>query len=284
MAQVLKGKPVADAILNEVSVDVVDLKQQGIYPMLACVRIGDNEDDKAYARGIAKAASKVGIEIREFNFAEDVCQSELEDVIGQINLDEGIHGCLMFRPFPKGVDEAYLINLIAPEKDVDGSGSMSLAGIFTGAKVGFAPATAEACIKVLDYYKFDLSGKRAVVIGRSLVIGRPIAMLLLERDATVTIAHSRSQNLDQITREADIVVCATGRVESFGESHFCEGQYVLDVGIGTTSDGRLAGDVAYDEVEPIAGAISPVPGGIGSVTSAVMMEHVVKAAKLVSHN
>ena len=186
----------------------------------------------------------------------------------------------MFRPLPKGIDETALCNRLDARKDMDGIGLSSLAGIFAGTGQGYAPCTAQACIEICDYYNVPVQGKRVVVIGRSLVIGKPVSMLFLQRNATVTICHSRSENLAEITREADVVVCATGRAKAYDARYFSAGQTVIDVGINVDDQGNLCGDVDFDSVEPIVATITPVPRGVGSVTTALLMEHVVKAASM----
>ena len=210
---------------------------------------------------------------------EFVTQSELHSQIQCINQDASIHGCLLFRPLPDFMDEKQICDELHMQKDVDGISSASLGAVFTDSPEGFAPCTAVACEKILDHYQIPIEGKHVVVVGRSLVIGKPVAMLLLKRNASVTICHSKTDGLESIMRSADIVICATGRARAYGAECFKPGQVVLDVGINFDANGVLCGDVDYDEVEPIVAAITPVPGGIGSVTTSTTMEHTLIAAE-----
>lgn len=185
----------------------------------------------------------------------------------------------MFRPLPSEMEDKLVCDELAMAKDIDGVSTASLGAVFTDAKEGFAPSTAEACVRALDFYDIPVEGKHVVVVGRSLVVGKPVAMLLLRRNASVTICHSRTEDLPKIMRTADIVICATGRARAFDASCFREGQTVLDVGINFDKDGNLCGDVDYESVEPVVDAITPVPGGLGSVTTSITMEHTVSAAE-----
>jgi methylenetetrahydrofolate dehydrogenase (NADP+)/methenyltetrahydrofolate cyclohydrolase len=255
------------------------LKAKGITPTLAIVRVGNREDDLSYERGVTKRCAATGVEVRQFLLPEDATQEALLAVLEQVNKDTGIHGCLLFRPLPKQMDDATIRAALAPEKDVDGITEVSLAGVFTGAQRGFAPCTAQACVEILDYYQVPLSGKRAVVVGRSLVVGKPAAMLLDRRNATVTMCNSRTQNLDALCREADVVVVAMGRMGAVGGDCFRAGQTVVDVGIHVNEAGKLCGDVRFDQAEPVVEAITPVPGGVGTVTNSVLVRHVIEAAE-----
>ena len=265
---------------ERVAEGVKTLAQSGITPTLAILRVGERPDDLSYERSAIKVAATLGIEVRSIVLPADATQEQIEAAIDGINDDASIHGCLMFRPLPKGIDETALCNRLDARKDMDGIGLSSLAGIFAGTGQGYAPCTAQACIEICDYYNVPVQGKRVVVIGRSLVIGKPVSMLFLQRNATVTICHSRSENLAEITREADVVVCATGRAKAYDARYFSAGQTVIDVGINVDDQGNLCGDVDFDSVEPIVATITPVPRGVGSVTTALLMEHVVKAASM----
>lgn len=280
MAVLLTGKEVSNAVKERVAEGVKTLAQSGITPTLAILRVGERPDDLSYERSAIKVAATLGIEVRSIVLPADATQEQIEVAIDGINDDDSIHGCLMFRPLPKGIDETALCNRLDARKDMDGIGLSSLAGIFAGTGQGYAPCTAQACIEICDYYNVPVQGKRVVVIGRSLVIGKPVSMLFLQRNATVTICHSRSENLVEITREADVVVCATGRAKAYDARYFSAGQTVIDVGINVDDRGNLCGDVDFDSVEPIVAAITPVPRGVGSVTTALLMEHVVKAAAM----
>ena len=279
MSKLLLGKPVADAMTEDLVVRVEALKAAGVQPVLAIVRVGERPDDLSYERGVTKRAQSVGVDVRPFVLAEDASQQQLEAVIRQVNEDASIHGCLMFRPLPAHLDEDAACALLAPEKDVDAVSPAALAGVFADLQGAFAPSTAVACMKVLDHYGIDPEGKKVAVIGRSLVIGKPVAMLLLARNATVTICHSRTRDLARTVREAEIVICATGRARAYGADFFREGQTVIDVSINVDAEGKLCGDVDFESVEDLVDAITPVPRGVGSVTSAVTVGHTVQAAE-----
>lgn len=281
MTQMLTGKEVVAAIRDDLTMRVEKLKEHGTTPALAIVRVGERPDDLSYERTAVKRAEGLGIAVRTFALPADATQAALEAVIDEVNADDALHGCLLFRPLPAGINERAVCDRLAPEKDIDGISSASLAGVFADTGEGFPPATAQACLEMLDFYGIPLEGKRVVVLGRSLVIGRPVACMMLARHATVTLAHSRTEDAAAHTREADIVVCATGRARAYGPAYFSPGQVVLDVGINF-ADGELCGDVDFAAVEPVlgsAGAITPVPGGLGSVTTSVTMAHVVAAAE-----
>lgn len=282
MATLLSGKEVA-ASLNETLIKQVDaLRARGVAPTLAIVRVGERADDIAYETNVIKRSEKLGMVTRRFWLPETVSQKELLSVIALINGDRAMHGCLLFRPLPEQCNGAAVLNALAPEKDVDGITDVSLAGVFTGTHTGFPPCTAQACMEILDYYHIDTAGKRAVVIGRSLVVGRPAAMLLLERNATVTICHTKTVDMPAITRDADILVVAAGRPGVIGGEHVAAGQTVIDVGIHVDREGKLTGDVRFAEAEPVVGGITPVPGGVGTVTTSVLLKHVVLAAERAS--
>ena len=280
MAVLLTGKEVSSAAKERVAEGVKTLAQSGVTPTLAILRVGERPDDLSYERSAIKVAATLGIEVRSIVLPASATQEQIEVAIDGINDDASIHGCLMFRPLPKGIDETALCNRLDTRKDMDGIGLSSLVGIFAGTGQGYAPCTAQACIEICDYYNVPVQGKRVVVVGRSLVIGKPVSMLFLQRNATVTICHSRSENLAEITREADVVVCATGRAKAYNARYFSAGQTVIDVGINVDDQGNLCGDVDFDSVEPLVAAITPVPRGVGSVTTALLMEHVVKAASM----
>jgi len=278
MAQRLTGKQVTAALAEEITTAVENLGGKGIKPTLALVRIGENPDDISYERTAIKRAETLGIAVSQVLLPAESSQTDVEDVIEAINNDEAIHGCLMFRPLPKHLDEQAICDLLASEKDIDGISSRSLASVFMDAASGYPPCTAAACLEMLDFYDISLEGKEVVVIGRSLVIGKPVAMMLLKRNASVTICHSRTADLSEVTKRADIVICATGRARAYGAEFFSEGQVVLDVGINFDDGGNLCGDADFDQVEQVVKAITPVPGGIGGVTTQLLMKHVVEAA------
>ena len=279
MAEILKGAPVAAALTDELAARCAALKARGIAPALAIIRVGERADDVAYERGAIKRCEKVGIAVKQYLLPADAKQDELLRAIDEINADEGIHGCLMFRPLPRHLDEREICEALDVSKDVDCMTERSLAGVFTGSGRGFAPCTAQSVMELLRHYGINPARKRAVVVGRSLVIGRPVAMLLLAANATVTVCHSRTNRLEEFTRGADIVVAALGRARALDEDYFEPGQIVIDVGINDAGDGTLVGDVDFDSVEPLVDAITPVPAGVGSVTTSVLCAHVIEAAE-----
>lgn len=279
MAEILKGAPVAAALTEKTAARAAALNEIGITPTLALIRIGERDGDLAYESGIIKRAAKAGVEIRHYNLAEDATKEQLLAAIREINEDPSIDGCLLFRPLPDREMEEAACAALKPEKDVDAMTQGSLASVFTGKGAGFAPCTAQAVMEMLAYYNVPVEGKRAVVIGRSLVIGRPVAMLLQQKNATVTMCHTRTADLPGECRRADILVVAAGKAGVVGAEHVSEGQVVIDVGIHVGPDGRMSGDVSFDEVEPVVSAVSPVPGGVGNVTTAVLCKHVVEAAE-----
>lgn len=282
MPEILLGKPVVDAIAGDLKSRIAALSERGIVPSLAIVRIGHRPDDLSYERTARRRAEGLGIAVRSIELENDASQGDLLETIRAINCDDGIHGCLIFRPLPNHIDERATCDALEPSKDVDGAGTASLAGVYAGGGMGFAPCTAAACIEMLDHYGIAIEGKRACVVGRSLVIGRPVASLLLERNATVTLCHSRTPDLASVMRESDIVVLATGRARAFGAQCFREGQVVLDVGINFDAAGVMCGDADFDMAESAlgdTGAITPVPRGIGGVTTSVLMKHTVEAAE-----
>ena len=278
MATLLKGAAVVKA-LNEESTGAVErLKQKGIIPTLAIVRVGEREDDIAYERGATKRCEKVGVSVRQVTLARDCSEAELIATLEQLNTDATIHGVLLFRPLPAQMDDNRVRNTLAPEKDIDGITDLSLAGVFTGTDTGFAPCTAQACMEILDFYGIDPKGKRAVVIGRSLVVGKPAALMLIAKHATVTVCHTRTVDMPAVCREGEILIVSAGRAGIVGADYLAAGQIVIDVGINVADDGSLMGDVDFAAAEPIVEAITPVPGGVGTVTTSVLVKHVVQAA------
>ena len=279
MAQLLKGAEVVSALNERIKAEVSALVSRGVVPTLAILRVGDKPDDLAYERGAVKRAETVGVAVRQIVLPETVSQESLLAEIERINADDTIHGCLMLRPLPKHIDDLRAREALLPEKDIDGITEGSLAGVFAGIKRGFPPCTAQACMEILRYYGIDPAGKRAVVIGRSLVIGKPVAMMLLGQNATVTICHTKTKDMPSETRRAEILIVAAGRAGVVGAEYVAEGQTVLDVGINFDASGKMTGDVDFAAVEPIVGAITPVPGGVGTVTTSVLMAHVAEAAR-----
>ena len=279
MSVILKGAPVVAAMNEANAARCAALREKGVIPTLAVVRVGAREDDLSYEKGVMARCAKVGVEVKQFLLPADASQEELLGVIACINADPSIHGCLLFRPLPRQFDDRTVRAALAPEKDIDGITDGSLAGVFTNTSLGYPPCTAQACLEILKFYGIPLSGRRAVVVGRSLVVGKPAAMMLDRENATVTLCNSRTRDLPEVCREADIVVVAMGKAGAVGAEHLREGQVVVDVGIHVNEEGKLCGDVRFGEAEPLVEAITPVPGGVGTVTTSVLVSHVVEAAE-----
>lgn len=278
MATILKGAPVADAINERSRESIAALEATGVFPTLAMVRVGAREDDIAYESGAAKRCEKVGVRVKKLILPEDISQEELIGTINSLNCDPSVHGVLLFMPLPGQLDSEAVRKALSHEKDVDGITNGSLAGVFTGSGEGFAPCTAQACVEILDYYGIECKGKRAVIVGRSLVVGKPAAMLLMAKNATITVCHTKTIDLPSVTKNAEIILAAAGKARALGAEHLSPGQTVIDVGINFV-DGKMCGDVDFEAAEPIVGAITPVPGGVGTVTVSVLVNHVVEAAK-----
>ena len=283
MAKLLKGAPVAARLTEGIAARAEALRARGVAPTLCLIRVGERADDLSYERGLLKRAASAGVDVRKVVLDPACSQAELMAAIASANADPAVHGILMFRPLPASLDEAAACEAVAPEKDVDCLTSASLAGVFTGSGEGYAPCTADAVMHLLSAAGVPLEGARVTVVGRSLVIGRPVAMMLQAANATVTMCHSKTRDLAQCCREADVLVVACGRAHMVGADCVRAGQVVVDVGINwDESTGRLVGDVDFDAVEPIVDAVTPVPGGVGSLTTAVLMQHVVQAAERVA--
>ena len=290
MAKLLLGTEVTDALNEKLMERTAALKEQGIIPTLAIIRCGANPSDLSYEKGATKRAELVGVAVKKYELPEDVTKEALMAAIDEINGDDSVHGVLMFRPLPKHLkaDQDEICNRLDPKKDVDCMTDLSNAGVFEGRKdLGYAPCTPEACMEILDYYGIDCKGKSAVVIGRSLVVGKPAAMMLMGKNATVTVCHTKTVNTAEVARSADILVSAAGVLGSLTKEYVRPGQVVIDVSINWDPNkvnskggkGAIAGDAVFEEVEPVVEAITPVPGGVGSVTTSVLMKHVVEAAE-----
>ncbi len=280
MAKILKGAPVAAALLEKTKREAEKLRSVGVTPTLAILRVGERADDLAYERGAVKRCESVGVRVRREVLPQDADSDTFFAVLEALNTDELVHGILLFRPLPGHLDEEKARKLLNPGKDVDGCTDGSLAGVFTDTQIGFTPCTARAAMEILHYYGIDCTGKKAAVIGRSLVVGRPVSMMLMHENATVVTCHTRTPDVASVTREADIIIACSGQTESVGAEYVREGQIVIDVGIGWNAEkGKLCGDVRFEEVEPIVDALTPVPGGVGSVTASVLASHAVEAAK-----
>lgn len=275
--QELRGMPVVKQIAADAALQVEELKKKGIEPKLAVVRVGEREDDLSYERGLLKRFDAVGALVESVVFPVDVTQEELEDGIKRLNEDDKVHGILVFRPLPKHLDEEVIKEMVAPMKDVDCMGSANTAHVFAQDGKGHAPCTPQAVIEMLDFYGYDLTGKKAVVVGRSMVVGKPLAQMLLKKNATVTICHTKTADLRSEVKAADFVFACAGVAKMLDASYVSEGQVVIDVGINVL-DGKLCGDVDYESVSEIAAAATPVPGGVGTVTTSVLLKHVLVSA------
>lgn len=282
MAGIMKGSEVVSAMKERMLKEVEELKAKGIHPCLAIVRVGERPDDLAYERGAIKRCEGLGIQCAVYEYAESITQDALIREIEKINEDTGVHGILLFRPLPKHMDENIVKYAIHPDKDIDCLHPVNVAKVFEGDATGFAPCTPEAVMDMLAHYNIDVSGKRVVVIGRSLVVGKPLSMLLLKQNATVTVCHTRTRELEETCRSAEILIAAAGKAKMVTDTFVSPGQIVIDVGINLDADGNLCGDVDYDKVVDIIGLITPVPGGVGTVTTSELAKHVLRAARQVS--
>ena len=279
MATLLKGKEVIDKLNEELLSRSDSLKEKGVTPTLGIVRLGERPDEMAYERGALKRAEKTGVSVKQFVFDADMTQDELIRQIDKINDDSEVHGVLMFRPLPSQIDDEAVRNELAPEKDVDGITDGSMAGVYSGSGQGYPPCTAEACIQILDHYGIDLKGKNVAVIGRSQVIGKPVTMMLIRKNATVTVCHTKTEDMAGICRNKDIIIAAAGHIGTVTEDFLSPGQVVIDVAINFDDEGKMCGDVDFDAAEPIIDAVTPVPGGVGTVTTSMLMKHVIEAAE-----
>ncbi len=282
MAESLKGKPVADAIKAELTKKVESLKGKGITPKLGIIRVGARPDDLFYEGGAKKTCKIVGMDSEVFEYPEDIDQASFEKAVTQIGAKKDVNGILLFSPLPKSLDERKIRSLIPVEKDVDCLTVGGAAKVFTDDATGFPPCTPTACMEMLHFYDIPIKGKKCVVLGRSLVVGKPMAMLLLREHGTVTICHSRTENLPDVCKDADILVAAVGRAKMVTADFVKPGQVVIDVGINADPDnpGKYCGDVNFADAEPIVEKISPVPAGVGSVTTSVLCKHTIMACEM----
>lgn len=285
MAKQLLGKEVTQALNAKLQTQVTSLRAQGCAPKLGIIRCGENPSDLSYEKGAMTRAELLGVEVARFLLPEDVTKEALIAQIEALNADASIHGVLLFRPLPRHLRaaESEICNHLCSEKDVDCMTDLSNAGVFMGKQLGFAPCTPQACMEILDHYGIDCQGKRAVVIGRSLVVGRPVTMMLMARNATVTICHTKTENTAELARQADILITSAGVLNSLTAEFVRPGQVVVDVSINwdpTRKEGKggIAGDADFAQVAPIVAAITPVPGGVGAVTTSVLLAHVIEAA------
>jgi len=276
----LLGKPVADAITASLASDVESMKMKGIVPTLAVIRVGAREDDLAYERGLTKRFESANCAVKKIELPEDVTQEVLDAAVASADEDPSVDGILMFRPLPKTLTDKNVLNSISALKDVDGMGKANMADIFSGAGEGHAPCTAEAVIEMLKHHNIEIKGKRVTVVGRSLVIGKPVSMLLIKENATVKVCHTKTEDLKAECQWADIVVACAGKAKMLDASYFRAGQTVIDVGMNVDEEGKLCGDVDFASVSEVVDAITPVPRGVGSVTTSVLLRAVVNNAKL----
>ena len=289
MANLLSGKDVSASLNEKLIARSAALREKGVTPTLAIIRVGENPADLSYEKGAVKRAELVGVEVRHFVLPEDCTREALLAVIDEINADDTIHGCLLLRPLPGQLRSSSeeICNRLDPKKDVDSMTTLSNAGIYEGrTDLGFPPCTAQACMELLDHYGYDCTGKKAAVLGRSLVIGRPAALLLMHRNATVTVLHTRTKDPAALLRQADLVICAAGALNSVTADMVRPGQWIIDVSMNWNPEkitakgkGGMQGDCDFAAVEPIVEAITPVPGGVGAVTTSVLMKHVIQAAE-----
>lgn len=279
MGILLKGTETAKALTEEAREKALQLHQKGVDPTLAIVRVGEREDDLAYERGATKRCAQAGVTVKSFVLPVDAGQHQLLALIEELNANPAVHGVLIMRPLPLHFDDTVVCRTLSPEKDVDGITEGSMAGVYSGSKKGFAPCTAQACVEILKHHNITTTGRRAVVVGRSLVIGKPVAMLLLAENMTVTVCHTKTENLPAVCKEADVLVVAAGKAGVLGAEAVRSGQVVLDVGIHVGEDNKLCGDVRTSEVAENVHAVTPVPGGVGAVTTSVLALHVVTAAE-----
>lgn len=273
-----RGKPVADALTEELTDRIRILRERGIVPRLMLLRVGERPEDLAYERGIRKRFASAGAEVDVTVFPDDVSQDTLTEAVRNCNDDASVHGVLLFRPLPGHLNEDGLLDVLSPDKDVDGMTAGNALRVYLGDRSGFAPCTAQAVLEMLDANGYDVCGKHVVVVGRSRVVGKPLAMLLLARHATVTVCHSRTKDLPAVCRQADVLVACVGKARMIGSDYVRSGMVVLDVGINEDGEG-ICGDVDTAADAGIVSAVTPVPGGVGSVTTSVLLKHVVERAE-----
>lgn len=274
--ELIKGAPVSAKIKEEVGAMLE--KINGPAPKLAIVRVGENPDDMSYERGAVKKMDAFGLRSQCYTFPADITDEDFKKEFTAINADTDVSGILLLRPLPKQICEKDIEAMIDPKKDLDGISPVNIAKVFSGDPTGFAPCTPEAVIEVLKAYNSPMEGKRAVIVGRSMVVGRPLSMLLLKENATVTICHTRTKDLPGTCQQAEILVAAAGKAKMLDDSYVGENTTVIDVGINVDENGKLCGDAAADTLEEKSGKLTPVPGGVGAVTTAVLAKHLVQAA------
>lgn len=273
----LRGKKVSDGIKEYVS---KELETLSFVPKLAIVRVGENPDDMSYERGATKKLKSFGLDVASYVFPQDISDEDFKKAFKDINEDDEVTGILLLRPLPRTINEKDIENMIDPKKDLDGISPINIAKVFAGDTTGFSPCTAEAVIEVLKAYDIELTGKRVTVVGRSMVVGKPVSMLLLKENATVTMTHTRTVNLKKTCSDAEIVIAAAGRAKMLNSDYCGQDTVMIDVGINVDENGKLCGDVDYATLDGKASAATPVPGGVGTVTTAVLAKHLIQAAKM----
>lgn len=273
----LRGKKVSDGIKEYVS---KELETLSFVPKLAIVRVGENPDDMSYERGATKKLKSFGLDVASYVFPQDISDEAFKKAFKDINKDDEVTGILLLRPLPHTINEKDIENMIDPKKDLDGISPINIAKVFAGDTTGFSPCTAEAVIEVLKAYDIELTGKRVTVAGRSMVVGKPVSMLLLKENATVTMTHTRTVDLKKTCSDAEIVIAAAGRAKMLNSDYCGQDAVMIDVGINVDENGKLCGDVDYATLDGKASAATPVPGGVGTVTTAVLAKHLIQAAKM----
>lgn len=273
----LRGKKVSDGIKEYVS---KELETLSFVPKLAIVRVGENPDDMSYERGATKKLKSFGLDVASYVFPQDISDEDFKKAFKDINEDDEVTGILLLRPLPRTINEKDIENMIDPKKDLDGISPINIAKVFAGDTSGFSPCTAEAVIEVLKAYDIELTGKRVTVVGRSMVVGKPVSMLLLKENATVTMTHTRTVDLKKTCSDAEIVIAAAGRAKMLNSDYCGQDAVMIDVGINVDDNGKLCGDVDYSTLDGKASAATPVPGGVGTVTTAVLAKHLIQAAKM----
>ena len=273
----LRGKKVSDGIKEYVS---KELETLSFVPKIAIVRVGENPDDMSYERGATKKLKSFGLDVASYVFPQDISDEEFKKAFRDINEDDEVTGILLLKPLPRTINEKDIENMINPKKDLDGISPINIAKVFAGDTTGFSPCTAEAVIEVLKAYDIELTGKRVTVVGRSMVVGKPVSMLLLKENATVTMTHTRTVDLKKTCSNAEIVIAAAGRAKMLNSDYCGQDAVMIDVGINVDENGKLCGDVDYATLDGKASAATPVPGGVGTVTTAVLAKHLIQAAKM----
>lgn len=273
----LRGKKVSDGIKEYVS---KELETLSFVPKLAIVRVGENPDDMSYERGATKKLKSFGLDVASYVFPQDISDEDFKKAFKDINEDDEVTGILLLRPLPRSINEKDIENMIDPKKDLDGISPINIAKVFAGDTTGFSPCTAEAVIEVLKAYDIELTGIRVTVVGRSMVVGKPVSMLLLKENATVTMTHTRTVDLKKTCSDAEIVIAAAGCAKMLNSDYCGQDAVMIDVGINVDENGKLCGDVDYATLDGKASAATPVPGGVGTVTTAVLAKHLIQAAKM----